>query len=243
MRWQGLVVNYRMVPSTPLDRAAERERMVREQIAARGVSNRRVLDALRRVPRELFLTPGSDSHRRAYNDRAQRIAGGQTISQPYVVALMSEALALTGTETVLEIGAGSGYQTAVLSCLAREVVAIERIPELAEQAARSLGIFGADNVRLFVGDGSRGWEPNAPYHAILVAAVAPRVPDEYVAQLAPGGRLILPVGDENAAQRLFLLTKAHNGTVTTRDLGSVAFVPLVGAGGFGMPDDLGAMDV
>ena len=225
------------------DFAEARERMVREQIAARGVTDARVLDALRRVPRELFLSPGSDAHRRAYDDRAQPIAGGQTISQPYIVALMSEALALTGTETMLEVGAGSGYQTAVLSLLAREVVAVERIPELAARAARSLGAFGAENVRLFVGDGSRGWESDAPYDAILVAAVAPRVPSAYLTQLAPGGRLVLPVGDEGAAQRLLLLTKATDGTVTTRDLGSVAFVPLVGAGGFGMPDDLGAMDV
>jgi protein-L-isoaspartate(D-aspartate) O-methyltransferase len=217
--------------------------MLEEQIAARGIRDARVLDALRRVPRHLFLPP--DARSRAYADAAQPIGEGQTISQPYIVALMSEALALTGSEKVLEIGAGSGYQTAVLSLLAREIIAVERIKPLAERAGRALGAFGAANVRLFVGDGSRGWEADAPYDAILVAAVAPSVPPALIAQLKTGGRLVLPVGPENVPQRLLLLTKAEDGSesVTTRDLGTVAFVPLVGAGGFGLPDDLGAMDV
>lgn len=221
----------------------ERGRMIEEQVAARGVRDPRVLDALRRVPRHLFLPP--DTRSRAYADAAQPIGEGQTISQPYIVALMTEALALQGNEKVLEIGAGSGYQTAILSLLAQEIVAIERIPPLAERAGRALGAFGAANVRLFVADGSRGWEADAPYDAILVAAVAPSVPPALVMQLKPGGRLILPVGPENVPQRLLLLTKSEDGldSVTTRDLGTVAFVPLVGAGGFGLPDDLGAMDI
>ncbi|MBC8138838.1 MAG: protein-L-isoaspartate(D-aspartate) O-methyltransferase [Fibrella sp.] len=219
--------------------------MIAEQIAARGIRDSRVLNALRRVPRHRFIRSATDAHTRAYADAAQSIGEGQTISQPYIVALMSEALALTGAEKVLEIGAGSGYQTAVLSLLADEVIAVERIPSLAERAGQALGGFGVANVKLFVGDGSRGWEPEAPYDAILVAAVAPAVPPAFVAQLKPGGRLVLPVGQENAPQRLLLLTKASDGSdsVTTHDLGTVAFVPLVGAGGFGLPDDLGMMDI
>ncbi len=225
------------------DRDDRRDRMIAEQIIGRGIRDRRVVDALGRVPRHRFVSAATDC--RAYCDAAQPIGDGQTISQPYIVALMSEALALNGTEKVLEIGAGSGYQTAILSLLAREVIAVERLPSLAERAGRALGEFGASNVRLFVGDGSRGWEADAPYDAILVAAVAPAVPPAFLAQMAPGGRLVLPVGQEHAPQRLLLLTKAGDGTdaITTRDLGGVAFVPLVGAGGFGFPDDLGAMDI
>jgi protein-L-isoaspartate(D-aspartate) O-methyltransferase len=227
------------------DRPTDREAMVREQIEARGIADARVRDALRRVPRHLFIPPATDAHARAYADAAQAIGEGQTISQPYIVALMTESLGLTGAETVLEIGAGSGYQTAVLSLLAREVVAVERIPVLAERAGRALGTFGARNVRLYIGDGSRGWADDAPYDAILVAAVAPRVPPAFVRQLKPGGRLVLPVGPQNAPQRLLLLTRATDGseTATTRDLGEVAFVPLIGTFGFGLPDDLGDMDI
>ena len=214
-------------------------------LEARGIVSGRVLDALRRVPRHVFIAPASDAVARAYADAAQPIGSGQTISQPFVVALMTEALDLTGTETVLEIGAGSGYQTAILSLLARDVVAVERLAELAHAAERNLSAWGgAANVRLLVGDGSRGWRTDAPYDAILVAAAAPAVPPELLAQLKPGGRLVLPVGRDGGEQRLLLITKPDDGTAPiTRDLGGVAFVPLVGAGGFGMPDDLGAMDV
>lgn len=227
------------------ERDAQREQMIVQQIAARGIRDSRVLDALRRVPRHCFVPHSVEARNLSYADAAQSIGEGQTISQPYIVALMSEALALTGTETVLEIGAGSGYQTAVLSLLAREVIAIERIKTLADRAGQALGAFGATNVKLFVGDGSQGWEPDAPYDAILVAAVAPSVPPALVAQLKPGGRLVLPVGQENASQQLLLLTKSSDAaeSVTTQSLGTVAFVPLVGAGGFGLPDDLGAMDI
>jgi protein-L-isoaspartate(D-aspartate) O-methyltransferase len=217
--------------------------MVREQVEARGVRDPRVLDALRRVPRHLFTPEGTEARADAYGDRAHAIGEGQTISQPYIVALMSEALVLTGTEKVLEIGAGSGYQTAVLSLLAREVVAVERIEPLARRAGRALDAFGAKNVRLYVGDGSRGFPDEAPYDAVLVAAVAPSVPPALVDQLAPGGRLVLPVGPESAPQRLLLLTKATDNSVATHDLGEVAFVPLVGAFGVGLPDDLGGVDV
>lgn len=226
------------------EREAERERMVAAQIAARGIQDARVLDALRRVPRHRFIAPFvEDSRARAYEDGAQPIGEGQTISQPYIVALMSEALHLTGSEKVLEVGAGSGYQTAVLSLLAREVIAIERHARLATQAQNALHAFGAANVRVLVGDGSHGLPNNAPYDAILVAANAPTVPPPLVAQLAPGGRLVLPVGPERGPQKLLLLIKAADDSITTHDLGAVGFVPLIGAHGFGLPDDLGDMDV
>ncbi len=227
------------------DRAAERERMVQEQIEARGIRDTRILDALRRVPRHHFLPSGSDTFLHAYTDSPQPIGEGQTISQPYIVALMSESLALQGSERVLEIGAGSGYQTAVLALLAREVIAIERHASLANQAQHSLNEtgFGA-NVQLFVGDGSQGWPSAAPYDAILCAAVAPELPPALAAQLAPGGRLVLPIGAENGIQRLLLFQRPPDSgpLLLVRDLGQVGFVPLVGAQGFGFPDVLGDME-
>jgi protein-L-isoaspartate(D-aspartate) O-methyltransferase len=226
------------------ERREERELMVADQIAARGIRDERVLDALSRVPRHRFLTPGTESERAAYRDGAQPIAERQTISQPYIVALMTESLALRGDEKVLEIGAGSGYQTAVLAELARQVIAIERHAPLAEGARRVLDALGYANVRLFVGDGSRGYPDEAPYDAILCAAVAPQVPQALLDQLAPGGRLVLPVGPENGPQHLFLFTRPADGEdYDHRDLGEVAFVPLIGVAGFGLPEDLGDGDI
>lgn len=225
------------------ERQAERDTMVRDQIEARHLRNARLLDALRRIPRHRFIPPATDAWSRAYADAAQPIGEGQTISQPYIVALMTESLQLTGTEKVLEIGSGSGYQTAILSVLAAQVVAIERIPELAERAGTVLKELGCANVQLFVGDGSQGWQESAPYDAILVAAVGPQVPPALVAQLAPGGRMILPVGSQEEGQRLLMVNKSADGTVTTRSLGEVAFVPLIGAQGFGLPADLGDVDI
>jgi protein-L-isoaspartate(D-aspartate) O-methyltransferase len=213
--------------------------MVRDQIEARGVRDPRVLDALRNVPRHLFLPEVG----RAYDDAAQAIGARQTISQPFIVALMTESLALRGHETVLEIGAGSGYQTAVLAHLCRRVVAVERHAGLADQARRRLTDLGVTNVSLFVGDGSAGWPEFAPYDAILVAAAAPRVPPALVAQLAPGGRLVLPVGPESAEQRLLRVTKSDDGVLDKRDLGPVVFVPLIGAQGHGLPEDFGDLDI
>jgi len=188
-------------------------------------------------------SPHSEAYRHAYYDAAQPIEEGQTISQPYIVALMTSCLQLKGQERVLEIGAGSGYQTAILSRLAREVIAIERHNPLAEQARQALAQTGASgNVRLFVGDGSRGWPEFAPYDAILCAAVAPTVPPALIEQLAPGGRMILPVGTPGDPQHLILLTKDTTAGITHMDLGEVAFVPLVGAQGFGLPADLGDAD-
>jgi protein-L-isoaspartate(D-aspartate) O-methyltransferase len=225
------------------ERQQEREAMVREQIAARGIRDSRLLNAMHRVPRHRFIPPDTDAYSRAYADGAQPIGERQTISQPYVVALMTDALQLQGNENVLEIGAGSGYQTAILSLLAASVVAIERHAPLAERARRVLDELDIMNVELLVGDGSRGWPPRAPYDAILVAAVAPGIPLPLIKQLAPGGRLILPVGPENAPQYLKLLQKAVDGSILTRDLGEVTFVPLIGAQGFGLPDDLGNVDI
>lgn len=217
--------------------------MVQEQIASRNIRNPRLLDAMRQIPRHRFIPPATDAWVRAYADAAQPIGEGQTISQPYMVALMTESLALKGTEKVLEIGAGSGYQTAILSTLATEVVAIERIPELTERARLVLNELGCANVRLFVGDGSQGWPASAPYEAILVAAVGPQVPPALVAQLSPGGRMVLPVGSAEEGQHLLLVNKSMDGTVTSRSLGEVAFVPLIGAQGFGLPADLGDVDI
>ncbi len=220
-------------------RQTERDAMVEDQIKARGVRDRRVLDALRSVHRHRFL-PAAE---RAYEDAAQGIGARQTISQPFIVALMSESLALRGHETVLEIGAGSGYQTAILARLAARVVAVERHASLAEQARQRLSDLGVTNVSFFVGDGSAGWAQSAPYDAILVAAAAPAVPPALVAQLAPGGRLVVPVGPQEAEQRLLLVTKGEDNTLATRDLGPVLFVSLVGAQGHGHPEDVGTFDV
>ncbi len=228
------------------DRQNERERMVAEQIAPRGITDARVLTTLRTVPRHRFIVPHDENTRhtvaRAYDDGAQPIGENQTISQPFIVALMSQALALTGNEKVLEIGAGSGYQTAVLSLLAREIWAVERHATLARRAQTVLNDWGATNVHLFIGDGSHGLPEHAPYDAILVAANAPQVPPALVAQLALNGKLVLPVGPERGEQRLLVLTKTSTGALKTRDLGPVAFVPLVGAHGFGLPDDLGQVE-
>ncbi len=218
-----------------------RERMVAEQIEARGIRDPRVLDALRRVPRHLFV-PTEDADF-AYDDAARPIPSGQTISQPYIVALMTERLNLRGDETVLEIGAGSGYQTAVLAGLCARIVAVERHSELAEAARVRLARLNITNVELHVGDGSLGWPDDAPYDAILVAAAAPDVPPALVRQLAPGGRLIIPVGAEGQEQHLLLLTKDEHGMVATRDLGPVAFVPLIGAQGHGLPENFGDLDI
>ena len=156
---------------------------------------------------------------------------------------MTEALALKGNENVLEIGAGSGYQSAVLSLLCRHVTAIERHGALVQSAVKALLELEIGNVEIVLADGSRGYPPAAPYDAILVAAAAPTVPPELVRQLAPGGRLILPVGPENEIQTLLLVVKDADGTVSERKIADVGFVPLVGSAGYGLPDDLGIGDI
>jgi len=206
-----------------LDFAKERERMVEEQIEARGVRDPRVVAALRSVPRHEFVPPEERDH--AYRDRPLPIGQGQTISQPYIVAVMTELLELSGDEKALEIGTGSGYQAAVLSQLAREVYTIEIVPELASRAEADLRRLGYANVHVRQGDGYRGWPEHAPFDAIVVTAAPEHVPQPLVDQLAVGGRLVLPVGD--VFQDLVLVTRDAGGVRQERLLG-VRFVPMTG---------------
>lgn len=210
-------------------RAADRERMIQEQLVRRGVQDPRVLDAFRAVPRELFVRPDQTAF--AYDDAAMPIDAGQTISQPYVVGVMLQALDVRPGERVLEVGAGSGYVTAILAHLTDQVRAMEWHPELARQAVARLASLGIRTVELRVGDGSLGWPEGGPFDAILVSAGGPRVPPALVDQLAPGGRLLMPVGSHDA-QELLLLTRGHDGGgLTERRLDRVVFVPLLSSGG------------
>jgi protein-L-isoaspartate(D-aspartate) O-methyltransferase len=202
--------------------------MVEMQLVERDVVDQRVLDAMGRVPRELFVA--AEERTRAYADAALPIGSGQTISQPYMVARICEVLALTGKERVLDVGTGSGYQAAVLAELAAEVVTIERIPELAGQARRALAEAGYENVRLEVGDGTLGFPERAPYDAIAVAAAAPDVPETLYGQLKPGGRMSIPVG-RRRAQDLLLVVRSPEGPAVIRSV-PCRFVPLLGEEGF-----------
>jgi protein-L-isoaspartate(D-aspartate) O-methyltransferase len=206
-----------------------RERMVARQLEDRGIADARVLAALREVPRHSFVS--DDLAAAAYEDRALPIGGGQTISQPYVVALMLEALAVQPGDRALEVGAGSGYAAALLARLAREVVAVERDPELCERARGRLAELGVANVELHAADGTLGWPARAPFDAILVSAAGPLVPPALEAQLAPGGRLVMPVGARNG-QSLVRQVRRADGELDRQELGQVAFVPLVGEQGF-----------
>ena len=209
--------------------AAARARMVAEQIAGRGIDDRAVLRAMRLVPRERFVPRASRPY--AYDDGPLPIPANQTISQPYVVATMIAALALRPTDRVLEIGAGSGYAAAVLSRIAAEVYTVERHAELADYARERLAALGYDNVRLRQGDGTRGWPEHAPYDAIIVAAGGPAVPASLRAQLAAGGRLVMPVGRSRQQQTLVLVRRVE-GRYTEERLAPVAFVPLIGEEGW-----------
>ncbi len=215
-----------------------RQEMVERQIAARGVRDRRVLEAMRDVPRDRFVDPALAG--RSYDDVPLSIGSGQTISQPYIVALMCEALGLVGSERVLEIGTGSGYGAAVLGRLAEEVYTVERHPELADRAASRLASLGFINVHVVVGDGTLGLPGRAPYAAIVVTAAGPRVPGALLDQLEIGGRLVIPVGEETERQRLLRIDRQSQTHFHSTDLGGVAFVPLVGAEGWQRerePDD------
>lgn len=203
-----------------------RRQMVSRQIQARGVDDPRVLQAMGAVPRHLFVPPAWRAS--AYADHPLPIGQGQTISQPFIVAYMTELLGLRGGERVLEIGTGSGYQAAVLSLMAAEVYSVELVPELCQEAAQRLAKLGYTNVRVRCGDGYQGWPEAAPFQAIMVTAAAPEVPPLLVEQLAPGGRLLLPRGPAGGLQFLVMVEKTGDGRLVTRELDPVRFVPLVG---------------
>jgi len=205
-----------------------RKRMVEEQLVRRGISDERVLRAFRKIPRHEFVTP--EVRQASYEDHPLPIGEAQTISQPYMVALMTEALALNRNERVLEIGTGSGYQAAVLAELAREVYSIERARSLSEQASGIIVKLGYGNVKFHVGDGTLGWPEQAPYDGIIVTAAAPSIPDAYITQLAENGRLVIPVGTMYS-QTLTVIEKI-GGKFVSRDLGGCVFVPLVGKNGW-----------
>ena len=198
---------------------------VTRRLTGRDRLGKRVLQALWQVHREDFVP--SDMRDEAFRDGALPIGHGQTISQPYMVAVMTELLDLDEESVVLEIGTGSGYQAAILSCIAERVYSIERIPELADSARARLLELGYDNVEVICGDGYRGWEEKAPFDAIVVTAAAPSVPPKLIEQLKPGGRMVIPVGMPRRHQELKLVTRDSGGKTHTRDLLGVAFVPLV----------------
>jgi len=204
--------------------ARERERMVDEQLARRGITDARVLDVMRRIPRHRFVEEGLTHG--AYEDHPLPIGEGQTISQPYIVALMTSLLELTGQEKVLEVGTGSGYQTAVLGALTRRVCSIERLPRLAERARATLEALGVQNVWIRVGNGALGWPDEAPFDRILVAAGGPSVPPPLVEQLAEGGRMVLPVGSPE--DQVLTVVERVGGQTQTRQAGECKFVKLVG---------------
>ncbi len=216
--------------STSASLEALRRKMVQFQIAARGLTDRRLLDALTAVPREAFVPDELIPY--AYQDRPLPIEANQTISQPYIVALMLAALALEPEDRVLEIGTGSGYAAAVLAELCDEVYTIERHRELAEKARERLARLGYDNVHVKQGDGTLGWPEHAPYDGIVVAAAAPEVPAPLKQQLAIGGRLVIPVGRTQATQALLRIRRVSETQFETDDLGGVRFVPLVGEAGW-----------
>jgi protein-L-isoaspartate(D-aspartate) O-methyltransferase len=207
----------------------QRLRMVERLAEHYRIQDARVLDVMNRLPRHLFVSEAIKSQ--AYNDNALPIAGGQTISQPFIVARMTELLELKGDEKVLEIGAGSGYQTAVLASLARKVFAIERLDSLANDAKQRLRSLGFRNVTLKAGDGTEGWNAYMPYDAILVAAGGPEIPEPLVAQLKIGGRLVIPIGEDQRTQMLTRVTQTGHGS-RREHFGPCAFVPLIGEHGW-----------
>jgi protein-L-isoaspartate(D-aspartate) O-methyltransferase len=215
---------------TLTDYAAEREAMIERQIASRGIHEPAILEAFRSVPREEFLSP--EYADLAYGDHPLPIEAGQTISQPYIVALMIHAAEMKAGDKVLEVGAGSGYAAAVMSRIAGQVTAIERQAELVKVAQERMQRLGFDNVRIVEGDGTRGWQPEAPYDAILAAASGSHVPPAWVKQLGDGGRIVMPVGEPSFIQKLIKVTKGPAGKLITEDLGGVSFVPLIGEEGW-----------
>ena len=213
--------------------ARARAAMVERQLRARGIGDERLLAAFADVPRERFVAPELAPH--AYSDGPLPIGHGQTISQPYIVALMIEAAAIAPSDKVLEVGAGSGYAAAILGRLARSVIAVERLTALADEARRRLAALGFDTIRVVEGDGTLGYPEEAPFDAILAAASGRDVPESLVAQLAPGGRLVMPLGAPGAIQHLIVVTRDEDGSLRRQDLGAVRFVPLIGAEGWSEP--------
>jgi protein-L-isoaspartate(D-aspartate) O-methyltransferase len=200
--------------------------MVEEQLITRGIKDQAVIEAFKKVAREKFMLEKNRDY--AYQDGAQSIDAGQTISQPYIVALMLQALKLGEEDRVLEVGTGSGYAAALLAEIAKKVYTIERIEQLAVQARKVLQELDYQNVEVKIGDGSLGWEEKAPYDAILVSAAAPYVPENMIEQLANKGRLIIPVGERGGIQQLKLITKKYNVKIKEESLEYVRFVPLLG---------------
>jgi len=210
------------------DFARAREKMVQEQLVGRGIQNPRVIEAMRKIPRHLFVDPGLA--KRAYDDSALPIGEKQTLSQPYIAARMTEALDLTGAEKVLEIGTGSGYQTALLAELCFNVFSVETIRALSRKARSLLDRLGYQNIALHVGDGTLGWSDHGPYDGIIVTAAAPNLPNPLLVQLAVGGRMVIPVGDDQS-QTLVRIIHKESG-FETEDLGDCRFVKLWGKYGW-----------
>jgi protein-L-isoaspartate(D-aspartate) O-methyltransferase len=220
-----------MSHDSPLHDAGERAASIRsliKELRTEGIRSDSVLQAMQTVPRDQFVLP--EYVAAAWRNTALPIGSGQTISQPYVVALMTEALELTGDETVLDVGTGSGYQAAVLAGLCRHVVGVERIPELVSGAKKKLQGLGLTNVEVHEGDGSLGWPEKAPFDGILVAAAGPHVPEALLKQLADGGRLVIPVGAPS--QQVLMQYRREGETIHSRQLTGVRFVPLIGAEGW-----------
>ena len=210
-----------------------RRRMVETQIIARGILDRRVIEAMLKVPRHIFVEEAMSAQ--TYSDSSLPIGEKQTISQPYMVALMTELLQLAGTEKVLEIGTGSGYQAAVLATIADRVYTIERLRPLALRARKALDSVGLLNVNLKIGDGTDGWEDEAPFDAILVTAGAPDVPEVLISQLNVGGRLVIPIGDKSD-QTLVRITKGDDGSIYRETSVACRFVKLIGKFGWALDD-------
>jgi protein-L-isoaspartate(D-aspartate) O-methyltransferase len=211
-----------------LDRPCDR--MITEQLVERGITDERVLEAMRETPRERFVDPELASE--AFLDKALPMIHGQTISQPYIVALMAQQAAIQATDRVLEVGAGSGYGAAILGRLAARVWTIERVPQLSRRAGVIVATLGLSNVTVLRGDGSLGWPAAAPFNAIIVTAAAPEAPASLRQQLAVGGRLIIPIGSPDGQQRLVKIVRKDAETFEQEDICPVAFVPLIGENGY-----------
>jgi protein-L-isoaspartate(D-aspartate) O-methyltransferase len=206
-----------------------RDRMIERLREHYKIKDERVLDVMKNLPRHFFVSEALKFQ--AYKDNALPISGNQTISQPFIVARMTELLELTPQDLILEIGAGSGYQTAILAKLVRTVFAVERVPTLAKNAAERLNALGINNVTLKCDDGTLGWETYAPFDGILVAAGSPIIPEPLIKQLKIGGRLVIPIGQDTKTQKLIRVTRTEKG-FQTEDFGACAFVPLIGEHGW-----------